>query len=491
MVAVAAVITAACSGDDGADRATSSPAASRPPDTTIEPGGGAGAPPATAAFAPEPLAWQHCGGGHECATLAVPLDHDDPGGAHLELALRRDPADDPDRRIGSLLINPGGPGASGVDFVGFGFDPAITDRFDVVGFDPRGVGASTALECGGAPVEAFLAVDSGPDSPAEQDELEAAALAVAEDCGARDGELLAHVGTDDVVRDIDLIRRALGEEQISFMGFSYGTLLGVRYAEAFPGGARAIVLDGVVDPAHDFRAFLRGQTVAFEATMSDVFAACDDSPSCPAGGGEAAYDEVARRVESEPIDAGDTALGPSDLATAAIYVTYAPALWSSFYAAMADGLGGDGEALYDLAEGYRSFGGFTAYVAVECVDSAHPTGAAEYQAFAQELSAISPRFGAAIANELLPCAFWPVPPAGQPASITAPGAPPILVIGNTGDAATPFVQAQRVADNLESGALLTYEGQGHTSYGSSACVDDVVAAFLIDVRVPDPGTICR
>ncbi len=490
---VLALGAGACSASGSDERAGHAPGGEASATTASEPPP-AGAPTTAAetpGFTPDPLGWQDCGSGQDCATLAVPLDHDDPAGPLIELALRRAPAGDPEDRIGSLLVNPGGPGASGVDFVDYPFDDAITERFDVVGFDPRGVGASTALACGGDVVDAFLAVDSGPDSAAEQDELDAAARAVAEDCAARDGELLAHVGTDDVVRDIDLIRRALGAEQISFVGFSYGTLLGMRYADAFPAGARAIVLDGVVDPAHDLRDFLRGQTVAFEQTMADVFAACGDSPACPDAGGAAAYDELAARVEAGPLEAGGSELGPADLATAAIYVTYSPGLWSLFYAALADGLDGDGQALYDLAEGYRSFGGFTAYLAVECVDSDHPTGSAEYQAFAGELAAISPRFGEAIANELLPCAFWPVPPAGTPAPVSAPGAPPVLVIGNTGDAATPVEQAERVAAELESGVLLTYEGQGHTSYGSSECVDGAVAAYLVELRAPDPGTVCR
>ncbi|CAN5206546.1 alpha/beta hydrolase [soil metagenome] len=494
---LSALLLASCSVDGDGDSAASSTAA---PTTIVTPPGSDAdsdsAPPVEEAgpFVPEPAVFHDCGGGEECTTVEVPLDYADPGGERIGVAVRRVPAGDPDQRIGSLLVNPGGPGASGTEFVAGGllFDASITRRFDVVGFDPRGVGDSSPITCGDGLVEAFQALDSDPDDEAEQAALDDAAEAIAEDCRAESGALLAHVGTIDVVRDMESIRQALGEETISYMGFSYGTLLGEIYAEMFPAGARAIGLDGVVDPAHDFREFLRTQTEGFERTMADVFAGCDADPRCPSQGGAAAYDEIAARVEADPLPAGDGAVvGPGDLATAGLGVTYAPHLWPLFYSALADGLAGNGTALRDLAEDYRDFGGFTSYAAVECVDSEHPVGGADFQEFARELEAISPRFGASIANELLPCAYWPVEPVGDPAEITAPGAPPILVIGNTGDAATPFEQAERVAASLSTGRLLTYEGEGHTSYGLNACVDDAVTAFLVDLALPEVGTVCR
>ncbi|MGH9243011.1 MAG: alpha/beta hydrolase [Acidimicrobiales bacterium] len=448
--------------------------------------------PTSDGFEPAPLEFAGCGSGVECATLEVPLDYEEPDGERMHLSLVRIPAGGPDSRIGALLINPGGPGGSGVDFArSFRFADDIHDRFDVIGFDPRGVGESGGLTCGGELVDDFFGLDSDPDTPDEQTQLEAAAEAIASDCGTDHGDLLAHVGTDDVVRDMDTIRRALGEDQISYFGFSYGTLLGVRYAELFPEGGRAIVLDGVVDPSHDFREWLTAQTRGFERAIAAVFAACEQDPSCPDGGAAAAYDQILARVEADPLPVdGSTRLGPGDLATAAIYATYDPGAWSSLFAGLADGLDGDGSGLFSLAESYRAFGGFTSYAAVVCVDSDHPTGAAEARQFAVELEAISPRFGPAIANELLPCAFWPVPPVGDPQPVTADGAPPVLVIGNTGDAATPFEQAQRVADTLAAGVLLTYEGEGHTSYGSSPCVDDAVAAYLVDLSLPAEDTVC-
>jgi pimeloyl-ACP methyl ester carboxylesterase len=423
----------------------------------------------------------------------VPIDRTQPNGRTIDIALARVPARKPSQRIGSILENPGGPGGSGIDILrqGLRFSGAAADRFDLVGFDPRGVGASAGLTCD-ATVPAFREADSGPDSPAEQADLDAKAKAVADECESTDGSLLGHVDSDDVARDMDVIRAALGDEKLTYYGFSYGTYLGELYAQDFPDRVRAIVLDGVVDPADDFAAFLRGQTVALEKTLEQMFAKCDKTPSCPVHGGTAAaYDRVAAKAEQRPLAAGNgQMLGPSELATGTIDVTYSDD-WSPFYSALAAADRGNGGPMLQLAEEYYGFGSFTQYAAVECVDSAHPTGAQEFAQFAAELQAVSPRLGAAVANELLPCAFWPAPPVGHPGDVRAPGTPPILVIGNTGDAATPYEQAVKVAGNLEHGVLLTYDGNGHTAYGRSACIDDAVTAYLVDLRTPPPNTTCH
>jgi pimeloyl-ACP methyl ester carboxylesterase len=487
------LVTAACGhGSSGGATTTSAPGSSTTDGTTTTEAGPAttGNPPADPPL--NTIAWKACGD-FQCGTLRVPLDWANPGGTSITVALVKSPALVPSERIGALLVDPGGPGGSGVEFVksGFTFSQAVQDRFDLIGWDPRGVGQSTPLNCGST-VPAFQEVDSGPDSPAEQADLDAKAKAVADECGAEDGPLIAHVGADDVARDMDAIRRALGEQTISYYGFSYGTLLGERYAELFPTGARAIVLDGVVDPAMDFVTFLRGQTVALEQTMAQVFAACDTDATCPVRGGTAAaYDRVAAAVEQQPLVTASGVLGPSGLATAAVFVTYDPSLWKDFYSALADADHGDGTAMYKLKAGYEDLAGFTIYAAVECVDSPHPEGAAAFAAFAQQLRDLSPRFGGPIANELLPCAFWPAPSTRVPGDVHGVGAPPELVIGNTGDAATPYSQAEKVAGTLQGAALLTYVGQGHTSYGMSTCVDDIVTSYLVSLQLPAPGTTCH
>ncbi|MEY2449736.1 MAG: hypothetical protein QOH79_3212 [Acidimicrobiaceae bacterium] len=448
----------------------------------------------SSSFVPEPVVWSSCGSRLRCATLNVPLDYADPSGPTIELSLNELPARRPNDRIGSLLVNPGGPGGSGLQFVAGGIDlpTSLQDRFDIVGFDPRGVGASTGLPCGDRTVPAFLRVDSTPDDAAEQAELDAAAKDVADDCGTNAGDLLPHLGTDDVVRDMDTIRQALREDQLNYLGISYGSLLGLRYAELFPQRARAIAIDGVVDPNQDFRAFLRRQTIAFEKQISVIFDACPDGGrGCPAGGAAAGYDEVARRVEAAPIPAsGGKALGPSELPTAALLPTYEPSAVPDFYDAIKRALGGDGSAMLRLSAAYEGSVKFTLYAAVECIDSAHPVGSDEYRAFAEELEALSPRFGGAIANELLPCAFWPAPVHNIVGPVVASGAPPILVIGTTGDAATPYEQAVNVAATLHSGRLLTFEGSGHAAYGKSTCAADAEAAYFTDLTLPPEGKVC-
>ena len=401
------------------------------------------------------------------------------------------------QRIGSLLVNPGGPGGSGLDFVAGGIDlPAtLLDRFDIVGFDPRGVGASTGLPCGDSTVPAFRRVDSTPDTPEEQAALDAAAKAVADDCKTNAGDLLPHLGTDDVVRDMDTIRQALGEEQINYLGISYGTLLGLRYAALFPQRARAIALDGVVDPTQDFRGFCPGRRSP-STSGSTRHLRClpgqEGDRGCPPGGAAAAYDKVVAARRDRSRSPGDgRCLGPSELATAAIYATYDSTTPALFYKALIDALCGRRHTgMMQLSEAYEGSVKYTLYAAVECIDSPHPVGPDAYQAFAHELEALSPRFGGAIANELLPCAFWPAPVHNIVGPVTAPGAPPILVVGTTGDSATPYQQAVDVASTLQNGRLLTFDGDRHTAFGRSRCVENAETAYFVDLRLPANGTTC-
>ena len=468
-------------------RASTSSSASTASDSAATPSsGGTG-------FTPQPVDWQSCGRGDDCATLDVPIDYQDPTGPTVPLALIRQPAKDAAHKLGSLLVNPGGPGGSGVEFVregGLGFSSDIADRFDIVGFDPRGVGASAQLACGDATNDAFHKLDPGPDNATEQTELDDAAKAIADDCAAHAGPLLAHVGTDDVVRDMDSIRAAVGDEKLSFLGYSYGTLLGLRYAELFPTHVRAIVVDGVVDPTQDFEGFLRDQTIAFEKQLTITLDACPASDSgCPAGGASAAYDQIAAEVETNPIAVGSRQLGPNELATAAIYSAYAPSFASQLYRALDAAQQGNGKPLLQMNDGYEGSVHFASYAAVECIDSPHPEGADAYKAFADELTQLSPRFGPSVANELLACAFWPAPVQSVVGAVHAHGAPPLLVIGTTGDAATPYENAVRVAHDLEQSRLLTVNGTGHTS-GENACAQAATASYLIDLTLPDEGAQC-
>lgn len=446
--------------------------------------GGQGRPPSSIDF-------DECGDA-ECGTLTVPLDRADPGGPTIELALVRVPAARPDERLGVLLTNPGGPGAGGVDYaLARPFPQEVLDRFDLIGWDPRGVGGSAPLACGDN-VDRFLDLDPGPDSRAERRELNDAARAIADECAAEDGALLPHIGTVDVVADMDAIRVALGEDQISYAGLSYGTALGLGYLERFGARTRAMVLDGVVDPSQGLVDFLWRQGVAIEGQLDEVLASCDDDPECPLDDAAATFDRVAGRLDRHPVPGGDGSVGPAELQTGATYATYgfSSSDRADLFQALHDADRGDGDGLAALAQEYYDLGEYTAYAAVECVDSPVPRGAAAYRAFAGRLIADAPRLGASVANELLPCAFWPARAGSVPHVVTAPAAPAVLVVGNTGDPATPYEQAVDVADDLGQGRLLTLDAAGHVGSGRSRCVDDAVAQYLLTLQLPADGTTC-
>lgn len=487
-LAVALALVAGCA-EDGTIRRAAPPSSAADRPTTTDPG--PETPDEVDGFRPAELDWSRCDTDREadCATLEVPLDWADPTGPTIGLAVARRRATG--SRIGSLVTNPGGPGGSGVDLVlADSFGPTLRERFDVVGWDPRGVGDSAALTCGDE-VPGFLTEDPSPDDEAEQRAIEAAARAVAEECGTEDEELLPHVGTDSVARDLEALRIALGDRRLTYLGFSYGTLIGLRYLARFPTHARAIVLDGVVDPTLDLEGWLLDQTRAIDASLERAFESCGGVDDCPVDDLAAAYDEVAAAVERQPLPAGrGRRLGPAELATGAVYVSYDPAGWPDLTEAVVDALGGDGTAMADLAQGYYDLSGFTAYAAVTCTDSRRPVGAEAYAEFAEEAARISPRFGPTVANELLPCAFWPVPPAPVTGPVRAEGAPPVLVLGNRGDAATPYENSVKVAEMLEDGHLVSNDDEGHTAYGRSRCVDAAVHRYLIDLEVPERDPDC-
>jgi pimeloyl-ACP methyl ester carboxylesterase len=483
--------------------ATSSPAGSAPGTT---PGSTPGSTPpgtdrrpttpSTRAVPPDdgpvdPIDWKACDGSFECGTLTVPLDYADPTGDTIELAVVRRPATKGAKRVGSVFVNPGGPGGSGIEFVKSGaIGRGLTSSFDVVSWDPRGVGQSSPIVCN-AGATAFRDLDWSPDDDTETKALDDAARTIADDCKKKAGDLLSHVATDDTVRDLDRLRRAVGDEKLTFLGFSYGTYIGERYAELFPTHVRALVLDGVVDPTASLDELLLGQTEALEKQMNELFGECAKRPSCPVDDPAAAYDELAAQVEKKPIGVGAHKLGPTALAFAAVSASYSPDSGDELLSAIDDALGGDPSLLQAIAADYFASSSYSSYLAILCTDTPHPVGSDEYTALADRLAEASPRFGAAIANEVRPCAFWPAPAVEPIDPVRAEGAPTILVVGNTGDVATPFGDAQKVAADLDDGVLLTYHGSGHTSYGKSACVDAAVNAYLISLETPAPDTSCN
>lgn len=484
------VAGAACSGSD-ASRGVIDPAAS------VGPAASTAAPTtpssvattsATTAATPsvDPVDWQPCGA-LTCASVAVPIDHANPAGPAIPIALVRRAATG--TRLGSVFVNPGGPGASGVDFVanGFQLDPETARSYDVIGFDPRGVGASSPVACTLDRTAGPLP-DWSPDDAAEVAAMDLAAEAFARSCARTDATgLLAHLRTDDVARDLDRLRAAVGDEQLHYIGFSFGTLIGLVYAETFPERVGHLVLDGVVDPEQDLPGLLSSQAVAFEQAFAVLDAACGTRVPCPPGGVAAAHDELMARIErSGPVGQ----VGPAELDSAALITLYDEGLWPVYTAALTEALAGDFGSIEDLSDTFTQVVPFGAYAGVECTDSPRPADRAAWAAFAAATTALAPRFGPAVANELVTCAWWPEPAGPARGPVTAPGARPILVVGNTNDPATPLANAQAVADHLEAASLVVADIDGHTAYSASPCVRTLVGRYLLADELPPDGARC-
>jgi len=490
VVAVCGLLLPACTDDHTAAPATTSEASiSIEPTTTTEP---ATTTTTTVPLPPVvPIAWHGCGSGLDCATVTVPVDYLDPASGTIALALVRHPASDQAHRIGTVLINPGGPGASGVRRVtrGFRVSPEVGERFDVVGFDPRGVGQSDPIACGDE-VDGFRHTDLDPETDAERGLLQGAAKAVADECIRTEGARITHLGTEDVARDVEVIRRAIGEPQISFVGLSYGTKIGLVWADLYPMSVRALVLDGVLNPASSLGVTSLAEVDGVEAAVERIGAACDASTTCAlasTGGFDASYAELARRIRSGELSGHG--VGPTQLAYAAFYTTYDTDTWPRLWQAVADGLRGDLAGIDSLATSFTRLVPYATFALLTCMDAPHTIGFDAWEAKAGQYRSRSPRFAVTLANELLPCAFWPQS-TYTPHVATATGSPPILVIGSTGDAATSYDDAKTVADQLDNGVLLTVDLNGHIAIGDSDCATEAATRYLVDLTVPASGTRC-
>jgi pimeloyl-ACP methyl ester carboxylesterase len=470
--------------------------------------------PATlAGYYAQQLDWQPCDGGFQCARLVVPFDYARPDGPRFTLPVIKLPAADPSRRIGALVINPGGPGESGVQYALAArgeFPAAILDRFDIVGFDPRGVGGSQpALNClTGPQLDTFLATDDEPSGPAQLAQVIAASKQFAARCERRSAALLRYVGTPDAARDLDVLRSALGESRLTYVGKSYGTYLGTWYAQLFPRRVRALVLDGAVDPDASSLQATIAQAEGFQEAFESFAAWCLASGGCPFGpGGHSAAAVTAQvegliaRADSVPLA---NHLGDKQVADGAMLLNgvaaalYSRSLWPFLQTALDDAFGGDGTQLLELAnELYGRYANGTyssladALTAIDCLDRPWPRSLAAWQSAASSAAQAAPMFGAALTWGSLTCAYWPVPAYPLP-RIRAAGAPPVLVVGTLRDPATPYRWAQALARDLSSGVLLGWNGDGHTAYGEgSSCVDTIVNDYLIDLAVPRSGTVCQ
>jgi len=432
------------------------------------------------------LVWEPCFGSLSCANLAVPLDHEAADAEQIDLALIK--IDASGERLGSLFVNPGGPGVSGFDFVrnGFRLDPLTAEHYDLIGFDPRGIGRSTAITCDTDRTEGPLP-DFSPDDATKVEILDAAAARLAQDCARLDGKLLSNVRTSDVARDLDLMRQAVGDDALNYLGFSYGTLIGLLYADRFPHHVGHLVLDGVVDPTASLTDLLTQQAEAFERSFALLEQACSDYLACPSGGAAAAHETISADLKQAPPRGG---LGPTEVDMAAVVTLYNDGLWPRYVSALGAATRGDYQPLESISDSYLGAVSFGAYAAVVCSDGQRPSSPTEWGRFADDLGRRFPTFGAVIANELRVCGHWPVAGAAERSPVTAASAAPIVVIGTTNDPATPLANAERVAEALDNARLVIVDDNRHTAYGSNSCVDRIVAHYFVDDQLPGPSSRC-
>ena len=485
--------------------------------------GGSAAPPAPK------VAWSKCFVQFQCGTVQVPLDYDQPGGASISIALARLPATDPSHRIGSLFQNPGGPGGSGIDFLleNADFIPAeIRARFDVVGFDPRGIIRSNALRCFGTPKqwEPFFTPFAFPRTPEEEAIWETADRYLDAACAQRGGAIMNHMSTANVARDLDQLRQAVGDTQLNYLGVSYGTFLGVTYANLFPDKVRALVLDGVLDPiAWTTGVGDEADTLPFsyrersdagaQATLNEFFRLCDVGGSACAfsGGAAARFAALADELKQHPIqvtfpDGTVGTLDYSNFIAISLGAMYDSLGWEDFAQLLADiesqasaaSLGARLETLwhgpsYIAKRGFPRYPNFVeGFPAVACSDSVNPHS---YSAWSQAGAAADAQFGyfgrmwTWVSSV---CAAWPGTDSDRYLGpFTAATANPVLVIGNQFDPATRYEGAVTVAGLLPNSRLLTLHGWGHGALGLSECTQALSMQYLLTVSLPPPGTVCE
>ncbi|MGD9955644.1 MAG: alpha/beta hydrolase [Candidatus Nanopelagicales bacterium] len=464
-----------------------------------------------ARFYDQTLQWKKCGGSFLCTDLTVPLDYSAPDGDTLKISVLKLPASDQGKRIGSLVLNPGGPGGSGVDYARAAravVDEKVRAVYDVVGFDPRGVGRSEAVQClTDAQTDVFMSSDPTPDDPAEVAELEKLSKQFADSCEKNSGALLPHIGTEDAARDIDVLRAALGDDKLTWLGASYGTLLGATYAGLFPDKTGRMVLDGALDPTLTNNELAHGQAKGFELALQHFVEWCAKQAECPlprdTQGGVDRVKQFLDDLDANPIPTGDPKrpLTQGLAANAILSYMYVPPFdWEQLQFGLQLAFDGDGSMLLSMLDarmqrsenGKYVYNPYSSFLSISAVDRPDRPDAAESADMAQMWAKESPVFGPYLGWGNLVFGYWPIPAVGEPKAITAPGTGPILVVGTTYDPATPYPWAQALAKQLENGVLLTRVGDGHTAYGmGSQCIDDAIDTYLVDGTPPVDGTVCK
>jgi pimeloyl-ACP methyl ester carboxylesterase len=466
------------------------------------------------------LSWHACGKNHpdmRCTRVRVPLDYDRPGGATTSLALAKLPATDRRHRIGTLFVNPGGPGGSGVGFVldGFGsyLESKLHGRYDIVGFDPRGIARSDPLRCFSS-ISAlnrhFAGVPYFPYRAGQYQPYYHAYASLGPRCQHRHQRVVRHMSTADVVRDLDLLRRAVGDSKLNFLGFSYGTYIGNTYANLFPRKVGTVVIDGVLNPklwSHGSQ--IRSDRVATKREFVDFLRQCDlarrECAFWRPGGSATRWERLTAAIRADPVRINKHPYTYDLLVGDALGAMYSPEVWddyATFLDQVADAaLGGSLRAAHKAAHSRASVlallrpkeadysNGLEAYYGNQCADTQYPRPLWKWRAI-DDFAAMGSRFGPYWWWGNAGCARWPVAADRFTGPWSAHPANPVLIVGNYFDGVTDYAGAQASARYLQGSRLLSYAGWGHTAYGRSACVTRIVDAFLLHGSLPARGTVC-
>jgi pimeloyl-ACP methyl ester carboxylesterase len=502
-VALLAMVTGCTGPSDGpSSQASPQPTPIQSSSTSSQP-----APRGLQRFYDQKLDWEQCRDHFECARLVVPLDYRKPDGRTIEVAVLKASASG-DELLGSIVYDPGGPGAAGTDYVTHPdnlFGPAVLAHYDIVGLDPRGVGASDPVDClSDSRLDALLTSDPDPDTRAEVKQADAAMRGLGRGCIQRSGALARHVSTIEVAKDLDVLRAALGESKLTYFGASYGTAIGATYADMYSKKVGRMVLDGALDPRSSTLDINLVQARGFETALRAYVGACVSRGRCFLG---STVDEGAHRVrqlldelERKPLPAGDRTLTAGDANYGISYPLYNKALWGILDQGLQKAFRGDGRVLMALADSYlhRSADGrfsdntFEAYYAINCLDHDDAIPSSQLARYRPEFDKASPTFGRIFLTGVSACESWPVHTGRAGKRVHATGSAPILVVGTTRDPATPLVWAKALARQLDDAVLVVRDGDGHTGYRQgSQCTDSVVESYLVSGTVPKHDVRCR
>jgi pimeloyl-ACP methyl ester carboxylesterase len=478
------------------------------PQQSSDPAATQGAPAGLEKFYTQDVAWSSCEGGKfECATVKVPIDYANPAGDTAGLALIRLNGRNAKR---NLVVNPGGPGGSGYDMVKDSAQTMLSakllDAYNVIGFDPRGVKRSAPVTCvSDSERDALRQVTADPDTDAGLAELFAQQKKLIDACAANSGPILAHTDTVSAAKDMDIIRAAATRQvQLDYLGYSYGTFLGSAYAGLFPDRVGRMVLDGALDPSLDNHEITRGQAKAFEASVHAYVRSCLGQSGCPLSGPEdaavAQIQALLAKVKESPLHTtSNRTVNSTDFVNGFILPLYNDGNWPALTQALKGALGGDGSGMLRLADiaadreqdGTYSANSSFAFMAYNCLDYSTDSSTAAMRTEAEQLKQDSPTLGEFFAYGGVNCRDWPYKPVRTPAPAHYTGQSPILVVGTTGDPATPYPWAGNLRSQLGNAALLTWKGEGHTAYGrGSTCVDNAVDSYLVDRKAPNDGAHC-